>query len=240
MEQKIKLNWKKFSTTSTFQILFDKENTLFLQNIFSHKLTEFEIENLPSFYIISFVEVLQNYIYYFLKNEQGENGINNVPNECEKLINSQNEKIEELKEKIINFQEVINQKDIALNNTHKILASIYNRYNQLDQEYQTKIEKLEKELEEKEDDCKFMEDKLIDTFSYLNKFVTVPKIDMESFRKKEKNEIKNKDRSQKYLYSVKTYLEEKNKNQENNVKKQTTLSPNNKKKKINKNNITKL
>ena len=237
MEQKIKLNWKKFSTTSTFQILFDKENTLFLQNIFSHKLTEFEIENLPSFYIISFVEVLQNYIYYFLKNEQGENGINNVPNECEKLINSQNEKIEELKEKIINFQEVINQKDIALNNTHKILTSIYNRYNQLDQEYQTKIEKLEKELEEKEEDCKFMEDKLIDTFSYLNKFVTVPKIDMESFRKKEKNEIKNKDRSQKYLYSVKTYLEEKNKNQENNVKKQTTLSPNNKKKKIDKNNI---
>ena len=237
MEQKIKLNWKKFSTTSTFQILFDKENTLFLQNIFSHKLTEFEIENLPSFYIISFVEVLQNYIYYFLKNEQGENGTNNVPNECEKLINSQNEKIEELKEKIINFQEVINQKDIALNNTHKILTSIYNRYNQLDQEYQTKIEKLEKELEEKEDDCKFMEDKLIDTFSYLNKFVTVPKIDMESFRKKEKNEIKNKDRSQKYLYSVKTYLEEKNKNQENNVKKQTTLSPNNKKKKIDKNNI---
>ena len=237
MEQKIKLNWKKFSNTSTFQILFDKENTLFLQNIFSHKLTEFEIENLPSFYIISFVEVLQNYIYYFLKNEQGENGTSNVPNECEKLINSQNEKIEELKEKIINFQEVINQKDIALNNTHKILTSIYNRYNQLDQEYQTKIEKLEKELEEKEDDCKFMEDKLIDTFSYLNKFVTVPKIDMESFRKKEKNEIKNKDRSQKYLYSVKTYLEEKNKNQENNVKKQTTLSPNNKKKKIDKNNI---
>ena len=237
MEQKIKLNWKKFSNTSTFQILFDKENTLFLQNIFSHKLTEFEIENLPSFYIISFVEVLQNYIYYFLKNEQGENGINNVPNEYEKLINSQNEKIEELKEKIINFQEVINQKDIALNNTHKILTSIYNRYNQLDQDYQTKIEKLEKELEEKEDDCKFMEDKLIDTFSYLNKFVTVPKIDMESFRKKEKNEIKNKDRSQKYLCSVKTYLEEKNKNQENNVKKQTTLSPNNKKKKIDKNNI---
>ena len=237
MEQKIKLDWKKFSNTSTFQILFDKENTLFLQNIFSHKLTEFEIENLPSFYIISFVEVLQNYIYYFLKNEQGENGINNVPNEYEKLINSQNEKIEELKEKIINFQEVINQKDIALNNTHKILTSIYNRYNQLDQEYQTKIEKLEKELEEKEEDCKFMEDKLIDTFSYLNKFVTVPKIDMESFRKKEKNEIKNKDRSQKYLYSVKTYLEEKNKNQENNVKKQTTLSPNNKKKKIDKNNI---
>ena len=237
MEQKIKLNWKKFSNTSTFQILFDKENTLFLQNIFSHKLTEFEIENLPSFYIISFVEVLQNYIYYFLKNEQGENGTNNVPNEYEKLINSQNEKIEELKEKIINFQEVINQKDIALNNTHKILTSIYNRYNQLDQEYQTKIEKLEKELEEKEEDCKFMEDKLIDTFSYLNKFVTVPKIDMESFRKKEKNEIKNKDRSQKYLYSVKTYLEEKNKNQENNVKKQTTLSPNNKKKKIDKNNI---
>ena len=77
MEQKTKLNWKKFSNTSIFQILFDKENTLFLQNIFSHKLTEFEIENLPSFYIISFVEVLQNYIFYFLKNGYNPDDENN-------------------------------------------------------------------------------------------------------------------------------------------------------------------
>ena len=92
MEQKTKLNWKKFSNTSIFQILFDKENTLFLQNIFSHKLTEFEIENLPSFYIISFVEVLQNYIFYFLKNGQN---LNDEDNEYEKIINTKNAEIEE-------------------------------------------------------------------------------------------------------------------------------------------------
>ena len=235
MEQKIKLNWKKFSNTSIFQILFDKENTLFLQNIFSHKLTEFEIENLPSFYIISFVEVLQNYIYYFLKNEQGQDGNNGFLNEYEKLINSQNEKIEELKEKIINFQEMINQKDLALNNTHKILANIYNRYNQLEQEYQSKIEKLKKEIEEKDEDCKYMGDKLMDTFSYLNKFVSIPKINIEPFKQKEIIEYKGK--SHKNLYNTKIYQEEKNKQQETNIKKQTTLSQSKKKKKIDKNNI---
>ena len=235
MEQKIKLNWKKFSNTSIFQILFDKENTLFLQNIFSHKLTEFDIENLPSFYIISFVEVLQNYIYYFLKNEQGQDGNNGCYNEYEKLINSQNEKIEELKEKIINFQEMINQKDLALNNTHKILANIYNRYNQLEQEYQSKIEKLKKEIEEKDEDCKYMGDKLMDTFSYLNKFVSIPKINIEPLKQKEMIEYKGK--SHKNLYNTKTYQEERNKQQETNIKKQTTLSQSKKKKKMDKNNI---
>ena len=80
-----------------------------------------------------------------------------------------NEKIEKMQEKILNFQEIINQKDIALNNTHKILVNIYDRYNQLEKEYQTKIEKLKQEIEEKEEDYKYMGDKLIDTFSYLNK-----------------------------------------------------------------------
>ena len=97
MEQKTKLNWKKFSNTSIFQILFDKENTLFLQNIFSHKLTEFELENLPSFYIISFVEVLQNYIFYFLKNGYNPDDENN---EYEKIINAKNREIEELKDEL--------------------------------------------------------------------------------------------------------------------------------------------
>ena len=233
MEQKIKLNWKKFSNTSIFQILFEKENTLFLQNIFSHKLTEFEIENLPSFYIISFVEVLQNYIYYFLKNEQGQNDINGCPNEYEKIITSLNEKIEKMQEKILNFQEIINQKDIALNNTHKILANIYDRYNHLEQKYQTKIEKLKKEIEEKEEDFKYMGDKLMDTFSYLNKFVAIPKI--EPFEQIEKSEYK--ERSYKNLYNVKTYQEERNRQQETNMKKQTTLSSTRRKKKNDKNNI---
>ena len=235
MEQKIKLNWKKFSNTSIFQILFDKENALFLQNIFSHKLTEFEIENLPSFYIISFVEVLQNYIYYFLKNEQEKNDINGCSNEYEKIITSLNEKIEKLQEKIVNFQGIINQKDIALNNTHKILANIYDRYNHLEQKYQTKIEKLKKEIEEKEEDFKYMGDKLMDTFSYLNKFVAIPKIEIQPFEQIEKSEYK--ERSYKNLYNVKTYQEERNRQQETNMKKQTTLSSTRRKKKNDKNNI---
>ena len=238
MEQKIKLNWKKFSNTSIFQILFEKENTLFLQNIFSHKLTEFEVENLPSFYIISFVEVLQNYIYYFLKNEQGQNDINGCPNEYEKIITSLNEKIEKMQEKILNFQEIINQKDIALNNTHKILANIYDRYNQLEKEYQTKIEKLKQEIEEKEEDYKYMGDKLIDTFSYLNKYIAIPEINVEPFEQKEKKEYKEyKERSQKNLYNVKTYQEERNRQNETNMKKQTTFSSTRRKKKNDKNNI---
>ena len=235
MEQKIKLNWKQFSNTSIFQILFDKENTLFLQNIFSHKLTEFEIENLPSFYIISFVEVLQNYIYYFLKNEQEKNDINGCSNEYEKIITSLNEKIEKLQEKIVNFQEIINQKDISLNNTHKILANIYDRYNHLEQKYKTKIEKLKKEIEEKEEDFKYMGDKLMDTFSYLNKFVAIPKIEIQPFEQIEKSEYK--ERSYKNLYNVKTYQEERNRQQETNMKKQTTLSSTRRKKKNDKNNI---
>ena len=189
-KQKQKLNWKNFSTMTPFQILFNKENTIFLQNIFSHKLTEYEIENLPSFYIISFVEVLQNYIYYFLKNEQGENGINNVPNECEKLINSQNEKIEELKEKIINFQEVINQKDMALNDTSEKLITLYNDYNSLEQDYKISKDKYKQKIEENNENFKEMEDKMIDTFSYLKNLISISNINVDSMIEKEEKEEK--------------------------------------------------
>ena len=227
MEQKIKLNWKKFSNTSPFQILFDKENTIFLQNIFSHKLTEFEIENLPSFYIISFVEVLQNYIFYFLKNAQDSNGSNNM-NEYEKIIKQQNDKIEELKEKIINYQEILNTKDIALNNTNKKLVYLYNRYNNLEQEYKIKMENYKIKMKEKEEDYKEMGDKLIDTFSYLNKLVMVSNIDKGII--KEKHEIKPKERSHQNLLNVKTYQEEGHKSPEINLKKQTSLNIKKKKK----------
>ena len=183
MEQKSKLNWKKFSNTSTYQILFDQENTIFLQNIFSHKLTEFEIENLPSFYIISFVEVLQNYIYYFLKNEQNENN-NNNKNEYEQIIKLKNEQIKELKEKLIIFQEHINQKDIALNTISKKYAFLYNEYNELEEQYNIKLEKFKKIMKEKQEDYKEMGDKLIDTFSYLNKLVMISNIDKEPIKEK--------------------------------------------------------
>ena len=231
MEQKTKLNWKKFSNTSIFQILFDKENTLFLQNIFSHKLTEFEIENLPSFYIISFVEVLQNYIFYFLKSVQNENEKNSI-NEYEKILNRQNEVIAELKEKMINFQEIINAKDIALNNTNKKLVFIYEKYNQLEQEYKIKMEnfKLDRKstrLNEKEEDYKEMGNKLMDTFSYLNKLVMISNIDKDNID--EIQDIKPKERSHKNLINVKTYQEEGHKSQEINIKKQTSLVPKKKK-----------
>ena len=197
MEQKSKLNWKKFSNTSTYQILFDRENTIFLQNIFSHKLTEFEIENLPSFYIISFVEVLQNYIYYFLKNEQNENN-NNNKNEYEQIIKLKNEQIKELKEKLIIFQEHINQKDIALNTISKKYAFLYNEYNELEDQYNIKLEKFKKIMKEKQEDYKEMGDKLIDTFSYLNKLVMISNIDKEPI--KEKIETKAKERSHKKFH----------------------------------------
>ena len=197
MEQKSKLNWKKFSNTSTYQILFDRENTIFLQNIFSHKLTEFEIENLPSFYIISFVEVLQNYIYYFLKNEQNENN-NNNKNEYEQIIKLKNEQIKELKEKLIIFQEHINQKDIALNTISKKYAFLYNEYNELEEQYNIKLEKFKKIMKEKQEDYKEMGDKLIDTFSYLNKLVMISNIDKEPI--KEKIETKAKERSHKKFH----------------------------------------
>ena len=197
MEQKSKLNWKKFSNTSTYQILFDQENTIFLQNIFSHKLTEFEIENLPSFYIKSFVEVLQNYIYYFLKNEQNENN-NNNKNEYEQIIKLKNEQIKELKEKLIIFQEHINQKDMALNTISKKYAFLYNEYNELEEQYNIKLEKFKKIMKEKQEDYKEMGDKLIDTFSYLNKLVMISNIDKEPI--KEKIETKAKERSHKKFH----------------------------------------
>ena len=197
MEQKSKLNWKKFSNTSTYQILFDQENTIFLQNIFSHKLTEFEIENLPSFYIISFVEVLQNYIYYFLKNEQNENN-NNNKNEYEQIIKLKNEQIKELKEKLIIFQEHINQKDMALNTISKKYAFLCNEYNELEEQYNIKLEKFKKIMKEKQEDYKEMGDKLIDTFSYLNKLVMISNIDKEPI--KEKIEPKAKERSHKKFH----------------------------------------
>ena len=197
MEQKSKLNWKKFSNTSTYQILFDQENTIFLQNIFSHKLTEFEIENLPSFYIISFVEVLQNYIYYFLKNEQNENN-NNNKNEYEQIIKLKNEQIKELKEKLIIFQEHINQKDMALNTISKKYAFLCNEYNELEEQYNIKLEKFKKIMKEKQEDYKEMGDKLIDTFSYLNKLVMISNIDKEPI--KEKIETKAKERSHKKFH----------------------------------------
>ena len=226
MEQKTKLNWKKFSNTSIFQILFDKENTLFLQNIFSHKLTEFEIENLPSFYIISFVEVLQNYIFYFLKSVQNENEKNSII-EYEKILNKQNEVIAELKEKMINFQEIINSKDIALNNTNKKLVFIYEKYNQLEQEYKIKMENFKLKMKEKEEDYKEMGNKLMDTFSYLNKLVMISNIDKDNID--EIQDIKPKERSHKNLINVKTYQEEGHKSQEINIKKQTSLVPKKKK-----------
>ena len=157
---------------------------------------------------------------------QNENEKNSI-NEYEKILNRQNEVIAELKEKMINFQEIINAKDIALNNTNKKLVFIYEKYNQLEQEYKIKMENFKLKMKEKEEDYKEMGNKLMDTFSYLNKLVMISNIDKDNID--EIQDIKPKERSHKNLINVKTYQEEGHKSQEINIKKQTSLVPKKKK-----------
>lgn len=172
-----KLQWKKLSNTSLHQILFDKENEAFLQNILSHKITEFEVDNLPSSYIISFIQVLQNYIFYYIqKNYQNMNIIiKNTDNfnNIDEIITSKNEQIENLKKKLFECEEIIVRKDKLLNDTNKKLYSLYNQYCKMQKEYKLKIEKYKDEMKEREENFKEMDDKLIDTFQYLNQLFMI-------------------------------------------------------------------
>jgi len=161
-----KFQWKKLVNTPQQQILFNQQNNLFLKNIINHKITEFEVENLPADYIVSFVEVLQNYIYYF-KNVKIDNNFNEDV-DYEQIINEKNNRIKELNQRIIEYQEIINQKDKLLNATNKKIFLLNNQLYDLQKEYTVKIKKLKNELEEKEDDFLEMNDKLFDTFHYLN------------------------------------------------------------------------
>ena len=171
-----KFQWKKLSNISPYQILFDKENQFFLQNIIEHKITEYEIDNLPSNYIISFIQVLQNYIYYFIQNNITNNSIfiqkNNNINYEEKL-SLKNEQIEELNKKILDYQEIINKKDKLLNETNKKLYSLYEQYCKLEKIYDNNVNKYKNEIKKREENYEEMDNKLIDTFQYLSKLFVI-------------------------------------------------------------------
>ena len=167
-----KFQWKKLVNTPPQQILFNQQNNLFLNSIISHKITEFEIENLPADYIVSFVEVLQNYIYFFKYGKIDKKNFNDDV-DYEQIIKEKNNQIEELKQRIIEYQEIINQKDKLLSDTNKKIFSLKNQLYDLQKEYTIKIKKLNNELEEKEDDFLEMNNKLFDTFQYLNKLFMI-------------------------------------------------------------------
>jgi len=166
-----KFQWKKLVNTPPQQILFDQQNNLFLNSIISHKITEFEVENLPADYIISFVEVLQNYIYFF-KYGKLQNNFNDEV-DYEQIIKQKNNQIEELNQRILEYKEIINQKDRLLSATNKKIFSLNSQLYDLQKEYTIDIKKLKKELDNKEDIFLEMNNKLFDTFNYLNQLYMI-------------------------------------------------------------------
>ena len=166
-----KFQWKKLVNTPPQQILFDQQNNLFLNSIISHKITEFEVENLPADYIISFVEVLQNYIYFFKYGKLKNNFYDDV--DYEHIIKEKNKQIEELNQRILEYKEIINQKDKLLSATNKKIFSLNSQLYDLQKEYTLKIKKYKNELEEKEDIFLEMNNKLFDTFNYLNQLYMI-------------------------------------------------------------------
>ena len=233
MNNQNKLQWKKLSNTSLYRILFDKENQNFLDNILSYKITEFEIDNLPSYYIISFIQVLQNYIYYYIKYHK--NPYNNfIPNlnvnnnDLEEKISLKNEEIEKLNKKIIDYQEIINQKDKLLNDTNQQLFLLYNKYSNLEKEYNYQVNKLKSEIKKKEENFKEMDEKFFDTFDYLTKLFRIS-----NEGKGQINEnIKQIERNQNKLYTVMTYNNELNKIKGYNFNKQSSTNVNNNLRKV--------
>ena len=190
-----KLQWKRLSNTSPYQIIFDKDNELFLQDIINHKITEFEIDNLPSNYIISFIQVLQNYIYYYLQNDIPNNTIflqNIKIDNIEEKLSLKNEQIEELNKKLLDYQEILNKKDKLLNETNKKLYSLYNQYCKLENEYEYKINKYKNEMIKREENYEQMDDKLIDTFQYLSKLFIISNDGKVINNKKQNENFQNK------------------------------------------------
>ena len=166
-----KFQWKKLVNTPPQQILFDQQNNLFLNSIISHKITEFEVENLPAYYIVSFVEVLQNYIYFFKYGKLQNNFNDDV--DYEQIIKQKNNQIEELNQRILEYKEIINQKDRLLSATNKKIFSLNSQLYDLQKEYTIDIKKLKKELDNKEDIFLEMNNKLFDTFNYLNQLYMI-------------------------------------------------------------------
>ena len=204
-----KLQWKKLSEMTPHQILFDQNNQLFLKNILSYQISEFEIDNLPSSYIISFIQILQNYIYYYMQNSSPQNyflsntNINDT-NDLEKIISSKDEQIENLRKKLIEYQISINQKDILLNDANNQLYILSKQFNQLEKEYKEEKAKYEKELKEYEDNYKEMDQQFLDTFQYLNNLFIVSGGQVKKKGRKLSENVTNK------LNMVRTYNHESN------------------------------
>jgi len=229
MNKEIKFQWKKLSNISPYRILFDKDNQNFLEKILSYKITEFEIDNLPSYYIISFIQVLQNYIFYYIQNNKNpynnlilNNDVNNN-NDLEEKISLKNEEIERLNKKIIDYQEIINQKDKLLNDTNQQLFLLYNKYSKLEKESNYQINKLKNEIKKKEENFREMDEKFVDTFDYLTKLFIIS-----NAGKSQINEnIKQNERNPNKLYSEMTYNNELNKNKGYTFNKQYSSNINN-------------
>ena len=161
---KPKFIWKQLETLSPNQILFDQNYQFILNNIICHKITEFEVDNLPSNYIVSFINILQNYIYNFMQNEND----NNKKDIYEQKISEKNQQIGELNKEIMKYQEIINKKDKLLNDTHKKIFSLNNQLYELKREYKIKLNKYKNEYEDQIENYKEMDEKYYDTFRYLS------------------------------------------------------------------------
>ena len=162
-----KLDWKKLSQLSQKEILFDKSNQLLLRNILSYKIQPFEIENLPTSYIMSFICVLQEFIFNFCYHQNSNNFVDNNMDDYNDQIIEQNKKILELQNKVLELEEIITDKDKNLNETHKNLCSVLRNYNQLKEDYKLKIMKLQKQIKNNNESFKEMDNKLTSTNNYL-------------------------------------------------------------------------
>ena len=222
-----KFQWKRLISTPIYQILFDKEYKTFLQSILSHQITEFEVDNLPSFHIISFIQVLQNYIYYYIQNNNPI--LNSKMNKLEEIISSKNEKIEKLKEKIIDCEKIIVEKGGALNEANQKLFLLYEQYCKLKDDYKIKINMYKEQIKEKEENYKEIDDKLIDTFDYLSNLVLISKNNIKvniNENKTENKKQKNKKINQ--LNPSNTFNKDNNKKKEDGVNKQIPTRSNRK------------
>ena len=162
-----KLDWKKLSRLSQKEILFDKSNELLLRNILSYKIQSFEIENLPTSYIISFINVLQDFIFNYCSLQISNNFIDNNTNNYKDQIIDKNKKILELQNKILELEELVTDKDKNLNETHKNLCNVLRNYNQLKNDYKLKITQLQKQIKKNNENYKEMDNKLTSTNNYL-------------------------------------------------------------------------
>ena len=79
---------------------------------------------------------------------------------------------------------------MALNDTSEKLIKLYNDYNSLEQDYKISKDKYKQKIEENNENFKEMEDKMIETFSYLKNLISISNINVDSMIEKEEKEEK--------------------------------------------------